>query len=185
MARPSDAKQRMIDTASDLFRRRGYHGVGLAELLVESGAPKGSFYHHFPEGKEALAVEVLSHAGGQMNGLIDHCFTTADAIQPAIAMICEKIARLSERSDFEIACPVVTIASDTAAASETLRQAAASEFRRWTDTVARHAQRLGAGPDEAEILAQDLLVALEGAWLVAKIYRSAEPIRRISERFKG
>ena len=52
MARPSDARSRLIRVASALFRQRGYDGVGLTEILEASGAPKGSFYHHFPEGKE-------------------------------------------------------------------------------------------------------------------------------------
>src|SRR3546814_14245285 len=45
-----------------LMSRRGYAGVGLNEIVEKSGAPKGSLYHHFPEGKEQLAVAALDWA---------------------------------------------------------------------------------------------------------------------------
>ncbi|MFN5881268.1 MAG: TetR/AcrR family transcriptional regulator, partial [Burkholderiales bacterium] len=40
----------------DALRTRGYHGVGLNELLAAAQAPKGVLYHHFPGGKAELAV---------------------------------------------------------------------------------------------------------------------------------
>ena len=50
----------MLTAASSLFRARGYEGIGIAELLEKSGAPRGSLYFHFPGGKEQMANEVLA-----------------------------------------------------------------------------------------------------------------------------
>ena len=57
-ARPT--KDRLILAAATLFRTRGYHGVGLADVLAEAKAPKGSLYHHFPNGKSDLALAAAS-----------------------------------------------------------------------------------------------------------------------------
>ena len=46
---PMPTKDRLIRAAADLFRTRGYHGVGVADVLAAAHAPKGSLYHHFPE----------------------------------------------------------------------------------------------------------------------------------------
>lgn len=43
-----------------LFHLKGYHATGLSQILKESGAPKGSLYYHFPNGKEQLALEAIN-----------------------------------------------------------------------------------------------------------------------------
>jgi TetR/AcrR family transcriptional regulator, lmrAB and yxaGH operons repressor len=47
MAKVSSAREDMLAVATDLFRARGYEGVGIAELLEKSGSPRGSLYFHF------------------------------------------------------------------------------------------------------------------------------------------
>ena len=51
-------KDLLIETASRLFKLRGYCGVGLNDIIAESGVPKGSLYHYFPDGKEQLATHL-------------------------------------------------------------------------------------------------------------------------------
>jgi TetR/AcrR family transcriptional repressor of lmrAB and yxaGH operons len=48
-------RERILRAALSHFQRHGYHGAGLAEILEEARAPKGSLYHHFPGGKAQLA----------------------------------------------------------------------------------------------------------------------------------
>lgn len=54
----SDAKQRILETASRLFSERGYDAVGINELIEKSGVAKATFYQHF-RSKEKLCVEWL------------------------------------------------------------------------------------------------------------------------------
>ena len=63
MARQSDARQRMIKSTARLFRRQGFHGTGLQQVLEASGAPRGSLYFHFPGGKEEIGETALTIAG--------------------------------------------------------------------------------------------------------------------------
>ena len=59
MSEKNNSKDVLIETASRLFRLSGYYGVGLKDILAESGIPKGSLYHYFPEGKEQLAIAAI------------------------------------------------------------------------------------------------------------------------------
>src|SRR4029077_17588276 len=59
MPRKTDARARAIAAAERLFRIQGYTATGLIQILKESGAPKGSFYFHFPRGKAQLAEEAI------------------------------------------------------------------------------------------------------------------------------
>ncbi|WP_315707765.1 TetR/AcrR family transcriptional regulator [Brenneria uluponensis] len=40
-------RKRIVETASVLFRERGYDGVGVAELMSAAGLTHGGFYKHF------------------------------------------------------------------------------------------------------------------------------------------
>ena len=62
MSADGGARQRIIDTASRLFQEQGYRATGLNQILRESGAPKGSLYYYFPDGKEDLAVHAVRAA---------------------------------------------------------------------------------------------------------------------------
>lgn len=42
-----DTCQHILDCGHRLVARKGFIGVGLAELLTTAGVPKGSFYHYF------------------------------------------------------------------------------------------------------------------------------------------
>jgi len=61
MGRRSDARDRLITSASQLFRERGFSSVGVAQLCETAGVNKGSFYHFFPSKRELL-IEVLARA---------------------------------------------------------------------------------------------------------------------------
>ena len=54
-----NARERILETASDLFAARGYSTVGINEIIEKSETAKASFYHHFPS-KETLCVTWLS-----------------------------------------------------------------------------------------------------------------------------
>lgn len=45
----------IVETASTLFRERGYDGVGVAELMATAGLTHGGFYRHFGSKAELLA----------------------------------------------------------------------------------------------------------------------------------
>ena len=56
-------KDRILDATADLFRRHGYTGTGLKQIVAKANAPFGSVYHHFPGGKQQLGAEVIERAG--------------------------------------------------------------------------------------------------------------------------
>jgi TetR/AcrR family transcriptional regulator, lmrAB and yxaGH operons repressor len=51
-----DTKSVFVREATKLFYEKGYVSVGLAEIISAANTSKGSFYHHFPKGKEPLLL---------------------------------------------------------------------------------------------------------------------------------
>ena len=45
----------IVETASTLFRERGYDGVGIADLMAEAGFTHGGFYKHFGSKTDLMA----------------------------------------------------------------------------------------------------------------------------------
>jgi AcrR family transcriptional regulator len=57
---PHDARERILLTAYDLFRRHGLHAVGVDRIVAEADVAKTTLYRHFPS-KDELVVAVLRH----------------------------------------------------------------------------------------------------------------------------
>ena len=56
--RTSEARERLLRTASALFYAEGLRGVGVDRVVAEAGVTRATFYRHFP-GKEDLVVAYL------------------------------------------------------------------------------------------------------------------------------
>ena len=54
----TDARGHILNTAHGMMSGKGFTAVGLNELLLAAGVPKGSFYHYF-KSKEAFGEELL------------------------------------------------------------------------------------------------------------------------------
>lgn len=54
-------RERIMNTAFDLFYRQGYRATGINQVIGESGVAKASFYDHFPS-KDDLLYEYLEAA---------------------------------------------------------------------------------------------------------------------------
>ncbi|HEV6964069.1 TetR/AcrR family transcriptional regulator, partial [Roseateles sp.] len=54
-------RERILDSAAQLFRERGFDGIGLNELMQAAGLTRGGFYGHF-ESKDDLAAQACRRA---------------------------------------------------------------------------------------------------------------------------
>ncbi len=61
----SEKKKALIDTATRLFSRFGFHAVGIDRIIAESRVAKMTMYKHFPS-KNKLVVEVLNEQGSAL-----------------------------------------------------------------------------------------------------------------------
>jgi TetR/AcrR family transcriptional regulator, transcriptional repressor for nem operon len=57
----AETRARIVETASRLFREKGFDGVGLDDIMKEAGLTHGGFYGHFGS-KEDLAAEAVAQA---------------------------------------------------------------------------------------------------------------------------
>jgi len=111
MANTPKHRENLVRTAMRLFRQQGYASTGLQQILHESGAPKGSLYHYFPGGKEALGEEAVELAGGLVDDMLRKLAAEHAADPPAFVRgYCRTMARWMRESEYQSGCPIATAA---------------------------------------------------------------------------
>src|SRR5690242_19148084 len=176
MPRTSDSRQKMVRSAARLFRRQGYAATGWRQVVAESRAPWGSQAHHFPGGKEQLAVDALTLAGARYEGLLRAALADthpADAVAGWSEVAADELAR----SGWRDGCPVATVTLETAASSDVLAATARNVFASWRAPFVESMVDRGLPADEAGSLATLVLAAIEGALILARAAHDGEPLR--------
>jgi len=184
MAKVTDSKEKTLIAAAKLFRRQGFHGTALQDILAAGGAPRGSLYFHFPGGKEEIGEAALTMAGEATRQGIARVAEASESAEIFLTRMARHMAADLDASGFKEGCPIATTALETSAQSEVLCAATREAFQKWEHEIARGLQRFGMTAEEAGPIATTVLSQLEGALLMARTYRSLEPMQRAEQALK-
>jgi AcrR family transcriptional regulator len=169
-------KDRIVEHSAELFRRQGYAGTGVKQIVAEASAPFGSLYHFFPGGKEQLGEEVIRWSGSIYGQLIDAFFVPGSDPVSATRDFFAGAAATLLATDYADACPIATVALEVSSTSEPMRQACADVFNSWIEHASGRLIEYGLPPKRSRILAISMLSSLEGAFVLARALRSTEPV---------
>ena len=184
MPKAADSKGKTLAAAARLFRQQGYHGTALQDILAAGGSPRGSLYFHFPRGKEEIGEAALSIAGETVRRAIAHAAEASEGAEMFVMRVARAMAADLEKSGFTEGCPIATTALETAAHSDALRAATRHAFQKWELEIKRGLFRFGLPAGDADLTATLILSQLEGALLLARTYRSLEPMHRAEHALK-
>ncbi|GBG38036.1 putative HTH-type transcriptional regulator [Mycobacterium montefiorense] len=175
-------RTKMLVSAAEVMRERGAAGVTIDAVLARSGAPRGSVYYHFPEGRNQILSEALRFSGDSITATID-----AAAEHGARALLREFI-RLWERlltdGDFLAGCPVVAAAITADETDQDLTNEAGMILGRWCTALTRAFMNDGFDHDDAASLAVMSISALEGAIVLSRSTRSVRPLSQVGEQLE-
>jgi TetR/AcrR family transcriptional repressor of lmrAB and yxaGH operons len=184
MAKATDSKGKTLAAAVTLFRQQGFYGTALHDILAAGGSPRGSLYFHFPGGKEEIGEAALTIAGEGVRQGIAKAAEASENAEIFLMRIVRSMAADLERSDYRDGCPIATTALETSAQSEALGAATRTAFQKWELEIKRGLERFGMKSDDADLIATLVLSQVEGALLLARTYRSLEPLRRAEQALK-
>ncbi|MCV7429188.1 TetR/AcrR family transcriptional regulator [Mycobacterium montefiorense] len=172
----------MLVSAAEVMRERGAAGVTIDAVLARSGAPRGSVYYHFPEGRNQILSEALRFSGDSITATID-----AAAEHGARALL-RAFIRLWERlltdGDFLAGCPVVAAAITADETDQDLTNEAGMILGRWCTALTRAFMNDGFDHDDAASLAVMSISALEGAIVLSRSTRSVRPLSQVGEQLE-
>ncbi len=181
MANVAKHRAALVQTAMRLFRRQGYASTGLQQIVDESGAPRGSLYHYFPAGKDALGAAAVELAGERMHRKLVELAERHAEPRAFLRAYCETMAGWMAESEFRSGCPIATTLLETAPQSPSITTAGAHAIDRWIDVIAGVLQRAGGTRAEARRRAQLLIAAMEGALILSRVRRSTRPILDVAQ----
>jgi TetR/AcrR family transcriptional regulator, lmrAB and yxaGH operons repressor len=181
----SSSREAFVTATATLLRRQGYAATGLSDIVSESGAPRGSLYFHFPDGKEQLAVAAMRSSGDAFARLIEHLLSADRTPADAVDTLVSAMAAGLEASSYEEGCPIATITLEAATGSPAISQAAAESFSAWTTEIEAVFLRAGLDARTAGRRATLVLSALEGALILARARRDLEPLSSVREELSA
>ena len=177
-------KDQLLDQGVSLLLEKGYHGVGLKEILDTVRIPKGSFYNYF-ESKEQFAAAAISHyiepfilrlsahmANPQHDGLT--------ALQTYYQELIAEVAQ----SGFKGGCLLGNLLGEIGDTSSLCRQAlveAVARYTRLQKTALERGQQQGQVrlDRSAQDMADLLFNAWQGALLRMKAEQSVQPLQAV------
>jgi TetR/AcrR family transcriptional regulator, transcriptional repressor for nem operon len=178
-----ETKQRLLDAALDLLLRHGYSGLGVQDVLDETGIPKGSFYHHF-ESKQDMALQAVDLYTAIGHSLLDECLVPDG--RPALERVRGFFERLGEFYGTQgyLGCLLGGLGQELAAVNEVFRRKIEGCISSLADRIAdalEEARREGDLPATTDTrrLANVLINAWEGAALRSRLLRSPEPLNGV------
>ena len=181
MAAPPKHRGAIVRAAATLFRRNGYAATGINEIAEVAGAPKGSLYHYFPDGKDQIGEAAVRFAGKGVVATLEKLeqeHRTAAAMMQAYYRL---LAGWMAKSGFRDGCPISTTLLESAPQSEAIALAGREAFAEWRAVIARALIRDGFSKQEARRLSMLAVSALEGSLILARVECSSEPIEDIAK----
>ena len=169
------AKARLLDATIVLMRRGGLAGTGVNEIAATSGAPKGSVYHFFPDGKRQIAVEALERYAARVHASLDEALSKADTPRAKLRALFALLERRLVDADFGASCAVGAVTLDLDEALADVRPAAEAAFAGWRALFAAHFPI--ADRRRRDAFAGLLLTAIQGGYVRGRAERSVEPFR--------
>ena len=169
----SSPRDRLIDTAADLFYDRGLPNVGINEVTERAGVARMTLYNNF-DSKEALALAAFERQAEARRALIEKRLERSRTPSDAVKAMFDVSERFAKDSRFR-GCPFINVAVQ----DPQLQGPMHALVRAHKDWIRAKFREIAAraGHRKPDTAAQQLLALLDGASVESFIQRSLEPIR--------
>lgn len=178
----TDSRASMVRGAVSLIRTRGVSATSLSDVLAESGAPRGSIYHHFPDGKEQLAGDAIRWTSERVLAHQRACRATT----PAGVLDCfiDMWRQVVLASGGAAGCVVAGVAIDTPAADRVMIEIVRATFRSWVDLLTEQLAATGVPNRRASRVAVAVVAGMEGALILCRAEGNSGPLETVAAELK-
>src|SRR5262245_15587576 len=159
MPAPLLTKPEMLARLMDLFREHGFDGASVSDISESTGLGKSSLYHHFPNGKEEMALQVLAHLEEQLEQALFAPMRSGGDPAKKLNQMLDALDRFYEGG--KRACLLERLCASVDA--RRFRRPLGRAFNKWIDAVEALGVEAGLPRAVARRRAEDLVVRIEGA----------------------
>lgn len=152
-------REHIVETASVMFRERGYDGVGVADLMAAAGFTHGGFYKHFGS-KADLMAEASANSLAQ---------STAAAESMSVQDFIDVYVSRDHRDGRSTGCTMAALCGDAARQSGDVKAAFAEGIERTLQTLGEKYPKAADAPQgEGRTRMIDLLARAVGAIMLSR-----------------
>ena len=174
----NESRANMVRSAASLIGSRGATATSLSEVLSDSGAPRGSIYHHFPDGKKQLTGEAVRWISDRVLAYLGSGPTGSPA--EVLGRFVDIWRQVVVTSGGTAGCVVAGVAIDTVDDAP-LMEVVRATFRSWVDLLASQLEAAGVTADRATPIAQATLAGMEGALILCRAEGDVAPLDTVAE----
>jgi len=174
----TESRASMVRSAASLIQRRGVTATSFSEVLADSGAPRGSIYHHFPQGKEQLAEDAIRWTSERVLAHQRACrATTASGVLSCFIDMWRQVVVASKGA---AGCVVAGVAIDTVAEAPGLIDVVRATFRSWSALLTEQLMAVGVPARRASAIAVSTVASMEGALILCRAEGTSEPLETVA-----
>jgi len=160
------ARDRILDTATELFYRDGYHAVGIDTIVERSGVAKMTLYRHFPS-KDELIAAYLERSNEEFMAWLEDEIAVADDPKAKLVAAFDATAKLAT-SRRCLGCTFQGAASEFPEMDHPGHRVALAHKRAVLERFSGLARESGLRDPDG--LAAQLLLLMDGAWVAARMF---------------
>lgn len=163
-AETAETRQKIVETASRLFRDDGIHATGLADVMTAAGLTHGGFYRHF-DSKDQLVAEAFCSGSDALYDTVEAVIGTKTGPR-ALKAVVDNYLDEDHKDNPGSGCAFASMGIELARADEETRAAVSRAFVRLADAIAKHMP--DKKPQAAQSDALFMLSAMIGALTMAR-----------------
>ena len=162
----SAKRDRLIDTAIELFNRDGYRATGIDKILAESGVAKMTLYNHFGS-KDELILAALKRRDARWRAWFGHALARrAESPRGRLLAVFDALEEWFAQADFQ-GCMFMRAASEFCACDDPIHAASAEHQRLFLAELRDLAA--AAGAQRPAKLAREILLLVMGAIVATQV----------------
>lgn len=167
-------RQRLVDAAIRRFYRDGFRSVGIDQILSDVGISKTAFYKHF-ECKEDLMLAALETQNAWLQDTFRTMIRERGGPTPLgqLHALFDVVETIIESDEFH-GCIFVNAAMEFPLPHDPAHRSAAHNKRAIEEIVLSLARQAGA--DDARLLARELCLIMEGAYVTRHVTGNPDTI---------
>lgn len=168
-------RERIINTASDLFYNNGYNQTGINQIIADAGVAKASMYQNF-RSKEDIAVAYLERRHIMWMGKLKDSVRSLNTSRAKVIGCFDYLLQWSKEANFR-GCGWQNIIVDLPEDHTKIKEQAVfhkKELEVWICELLALDNEYT--EDEVKELGKEILVLIDGAIILSQIHKNDSPI---------
>ncbi len=172
-------REKLIETALELFAKNGFHATGIDTILAHAGVAKKTLYSHFRTKDELILAALRQHDGEFRNFFMKNVEALADTPEERLLAVFDVAEAWFSQNNF-YGCMFINAVGEYSEEGTAIREVC-KEFKRLMHSYMKSLAEQ-AGIKEADELASELALLLEGSIVTAQVSEQRDKAAKTAKR---